>query len=234
MGVTASPTIAEMDEIVRAALGEFDYAMALHEAWKPAAVDVALHARLNNSYAANTFNVVRVAVRRELLMTLARLWDSQSKAINLARFADWLRSDTFIDRLIAHRKYHSREASIQELFRADLERRSEITASAIAEFKPGGRQHAHLKRLLALRGQTLGHHQMVQAKAYPPTLDEKDVEAIYVGSAEIIDHLMSIINATAITLLEGAEVQERYAKSFWASVRGERTEGHPDYRPPDR
>jgi hypothetical protein len=73
---------------------------------------------------------------------------------------------------------------------------------------------------------------MAPAKAGPITVEEKDVEAIYVGSAEIIDQLMSIINATAITVLDSAGVQEGYARRFWASVRGERTEGHPDYRPP--
>lgn len=232
MAEAEPPTIREMGDIVQASLGEFAYAMALHEAWKPAAFDVSLHARLDESYAANTFNVVRTALRRELLMTLARLWDSQHKAIDLSQFSGWLRSDTFIDRLIEHRKVYSDKGSIQDLFRGDLTRRCEVAASTIAKFKPGGEQHAHLKCLIAVRGQDLAHHQMGRAKASPLTLDEKDVEAIYVGSAEIIGHLMSIINATAITPLEGAGVYAGYARRFWAPVRGESIEGHPEHRPP--
>ncbi len=69
------PKIADLGAEVKAAQQEFDMAVTFHEVWKPAAYDKDLHHRMGKSYASNAFNVVRVALRREMLLALMRLWD---------------------------------------------------------------------------------------------------------------------------------------------------------------
>src|SRR6185437_9237615 len=81
-----SDTVVALREQVRAASQEFDFAIACHEAWKPAAYDTALHHRLSHSYAGNTFLVVRSVLRREMLMALTRLWGEDDKRALGMRF----------------------------------------------------------------------------------------------------------------------------------------------------
>ena len=54
-------------------------AMAFTRAWKPAAYDRDLHQRLGTSYAANTFNVIRQVLRREMVLALWRIWARHGK-----------------------------------------------------------------------------------------------------------------------------------------------------------
>jgi hypothetical protein len=55
---------------------EFDLALWFFEAWRTTAFDSDLHARMGRSYSTNTFLAVREALRREMLLAVARLWDS--------------------------------------------------------------------------------------------------------------------------------------------------------------
>jgi hypothetical protein len=59
------------------------------------------------------------------------------------------------------------------------------------------------------------------------------VENLYQDMLELISHLFSLVKGISYDLKETAEVHQRYASFFWESVCGERTEGHPRYRPPD-
>lgn len=91
---------------VRAAHEKFDTAQACHEAWKPAAYDEALHERIGRSFAANTFIVLRQALRREMLLALMRLWDNNSQAVGMKSIANSLQDKRIMDALAAECEAH--------------------------------------------------------------------------------------------------------------------------------
>lgn len=85
--------ISLMKETVRAAEDEIVMAVMFHETWKPAAYDVALHERMGNSFATHSFQVVRWSLRREMLLALMRLWDTNKQGIRMTAIAESLRRD---------------------------------------------------------------------------------------------------------------------------------------------
>ena len=91
------PAILSLRAKVKAASEEFMQATAYHEAWKPAAYDTDLHARMGMSFATNTFLIVRQALRREMLLALMRMWDNNTKAVSLPSIANALRDERVID-----------------------------------------------------------------------------------------------------------------------------------------
>ena len=94
---------SRLRKLVDAAIGEFDQAVVFHEAWKPAAGDDALHARMGKSYATNVFNVIRVALRREVLLALGRLWDGDGKSVGFPQIAEKLHKAHIVHALIEDR-----------------------------------------------------------------------------------------------------------------------------------
>ena len=87
----ADPKIVSLREHVEAPQQEFDMAVAFHETWKPTAYDEDLHKRMGKSYATNAFKVVRLALRREMMLALMRLWDKRRDAVRLEDIAQTLR-----------------------------------------------------------------------------------------------------------------------------------------------
>jgi len=84
----------------------FDYVVRTCEAWKLAANDASVHERLGRSYATNTFLVIRQALRRELAMGIARLWDSNRRTDNLFSIANTLEDQRVLTALVAeYREY---------------------------------------------------------------------------------------------------------------------------------
>ena len=100
MEITDSKIIG-LKKKVAAALDEFESAMACFEAWKPAAYDWVLHKRMGHSYATNTFNAVRNALRREMLLALTRLWDTDQRSVGMSQIAAILGDQQIMDTLAA-------------------------------------------------------------------------------------------------------------------------------------
>jgi hypothetical protein len=88
---------------VLAAQEELDMAVLFHEAWKPAAYDEDLHRRLGQSYATHAFSVIRLALRREMLMALMRIWDYTDESVRIGSVIDGIRSVHIINALVAER-----------------------------------------------------------------------------------------------------------------------------------
>src|SRR5450830_143723 len=96
-------TLPSLKDSVRAAQKEVDMAVVFHEAWKPAAYDLELHKRLISSYAAHTFNAVRLALRREMLMALMRIWDYTDESIRIGSVIDGIQRNEIVDALLEER-----------------------------------------------------------------------------------------------------------------------------------
>ena len=102
MDITNSQ-ITKLKKMVTAAQEEFNMAVTYHEVWKPAAYDKDLHSRMGQSYASQAFLVMRIALRRETVLALMRLWDRNKQAVRMSLIVATIRKSAVIDALAADR-----------------------------------------------------------------------------------------------------------------------------------
>lgn len=241
--------IERLKSIVDTARQEVDLAVMFHETWRPAAYDTDLHSRIGTSYASHAFQIIRMSLRRELILALTRLWDKDDRAVRMSVIAHHLGDKAFFEALV---QYRARRLGLRSMFvpdrmREELTSRCNQVLKLIRKYSQGGTAFEVLEKLKRLRHEHLAHRQLPGVPVSVAELDasgrEKDdemrawptddqIEAFYQDNLEILRLLLSVVNGMAYDLSESANVYKHYAKFFWASARGERTEGHPDYCPP--
>jgi len=228
-------TIAALRRQVTAAQQEFDMAVTFHETWKPAAYDKDLHERMGKCYAANTFFVVRLALRREMLLALMRLWDKDSRTIRMKEgIADILRKPPVINALAADRAERIGMADAEDEMRKDLSQKACKAIALVDKYSKNGTHYAVLENLHGLRHKRLAHRQIEAMPVATTDSTDVEIESFYQDNSELIHLLLSLVEAVAYDPKETADVYRYYAAFFWAGVRGERTEGHPNYRASQR
>ncbi len=218
---------------VKAAQHELDMAITFHETWKPVAYDEVLHKRMGESFATQTFLVVRLALRREMLLALMRLWDKNSKTLRMKEFiADILRDQSVVNSLAADRAVRIGMADEKDQMRSDLSQRASEAIALVDKYCEGGSHYSVLEKLRRLRHERLAHRfiEATVATGLDPTDDE--IESFYQDNSKLVGLFLSLVAGIAYDANDTAEVYRLYAKFFWAGVRGERTEGHPNYRAP--
>lgn len=241
------PSIRALRNQVRAANEEFDVAMTCHEAWKPAAYNRSLHKRMSHTYAGNTFLVVRKALRQEMLLALMRLWDTKKRTVNLRFIAKALGDPHILNMLAAERskvpqtfikveRRNVQEAVISEIARQRrdmLQKDATKVRKIIRKYDRGGSHHDTLKYLKTLRDERLAHRQIEKdvSKIQGKNATDAEIETFYRDMAKLISLLFHCVERTAYEPKEAAKVFRHYAKFFWNGVLGERTKGHPNYRP---
>jgi hypothetical protein len=102
----------------------------------------------------------------------------------------------------------------------------------VSKYTKDGDAYSVFKKLLILRQVNLAHRQAEPTNAEHADATDKEIEDFYNDNLEIVRLLLSLVLAKAFDLAEAGGVYKHHARFFWAAVRGERTEGHPDYRPP--
>src|ERR1700712_597616 len=95
--------IEGLKNMVDTARQEIELAVMFHETWRPTAYDTGLHARIGTSYAAHAFQIIRLSLRRELLLALTRVWDTNKQAVRMSLIADRLRDKKLFEALIQYR-----------------------------------------------------------------------------------------------------------------------------------
>lgn len=253
-----SPGILSLRKKVTAATHEFNVAIALHHNWEICVSDGDLHTRLSHSYAYGAFIVIRQALRRELLLALTRMWDKNKKSLSMIGVANLLRDKRLQDALVTDYanqwgrtdpdglnvlqegetelvrlafRHSERQHGLErgEVLRAQANRAIDI----IAAFEGGGSRIETLDYLRTLRDQHLAHHQInpdevdVEQKA----VGDGDVENFYYDMYELIRLVNAVAHGADYRPEETSAMHLRHATFFWRGVRGERTEGHPDYIP---
>lgn len=226
------PQIASLQAAVRAAQHEFDMAITFHELWKPAAYDKDLHTRMGESYATNAFHVVRTSLRREMLLALMRLWDTDSRSVQMESLGVALRDKRVIDALATERANNIGLPEAVDQMRLDLTRLADEAVTLIGKYSKGGPDHATLKNIRRVRHQFLAHRQIKRTAEKGPNATDAEIESFYQTNLELVRLLLHLVVGVSYNPEESAEIHRRYATHFWAGVRGERTEGHPNYRPP--
>jgi hypothetical protein len=250
--------VAALRRIVQAAHEEMYQAISYHEAWRPMAYDKALHERMGTSYATNTFEIVRLALRREMLLALMRMWDRDDRAVGMGAVLRALSDPAIVDALVAEVEEHWLNAQPQ-LLRHPEDTAEEAAESArlykehrtreakewsgktldtilaarelILKYEPGGSGHETLKALRQLRNQHLAHRQVEPSAPTADKRSEADIEEFFQDMLELSRLLRLGVEHTDYRPEETASIQRRHAELFWRGVRGERTEGHPDYKP---
>lgn len=223
----------KMRSAVEAAMEQATQATMFHETWRPCAHDSDLLARMGTSFATHTFQITRWALRRELILTLMRLWDGNRNALSIKHIGDSLRKDDFFSVLAEERspQDHSTNTYIVNMIRDSLEGQRQKVLPMIDKYARDGERFETFKLLRALRDKRLAHHEIKEPLTLIDPTDEC-VEEFYVDTLRIVSLLLHVVNGVAFDLNESASMFAHYAKFFWASVKGERTEGHPNYRQP--
>jgi hypothetical protein len=208
--------ITRLRAMVRAAHQDFDQTAAFHEAWRPTAFDEQLHARMETSFATQTFKVIRVALRREVLLGLVRLWDTRSDTLKMEFVAAQLRRSAVLDALAGDRADKT-ALPIVDPMRRELGRIASEALTIIEKYSKDGERHREAVSELSA------------ASAIVPDASAEEIEELYQDSANLVRLLLKVAVGHAYDPREAAGVFSQYAQAFWASVRGERTEGHPNY-----
>ncbi|MEX3982798.1 hypothetical protein AB4Y45_27880 [Paraburkholderia sp. EG287A] len=228
--------IAEVETQVNAAMEEATRAIAFHESWRPMAYDGELHKRMGNSYAGGTFVVIREALRREMLLALLRVWDDQQKSLGLKRTFDALRIPAVLNALIVKRVGEHSGSAFDRIL-------AEHIASSCVDYinkagelfdrywKRGEASHV-MQHLQVLRNTMLAHNQLAPQRITGKDATDDEIEAFYRDTRTIVECLLHAMHATALDMNDTQGVYETYARYFFGAVRGERTEGHPEYHRP--
>jgi hypothetical protein len=229
---TINPEIISLRAHVKAAMEEFDLAVVSHEVWKPAAYDKDLHQRMGISFATNAFRVIVTALRREVILALTRLWDKGKGNVRIDEIARILSDDRIIKILAADRAAGFNDVHIEAEMKKDLKRKAKDAIDLIKDYSQKGRHEAILEKMRTVRHERLAHRQIELTAAAGPSLTDDEIEAFYQDNSKIIGLLLSLVSGIAYDPKETGEVFRHHASFFWAAVRGEKTEGHPNYRAP--
>jgi AbiU2 len=253
--VSVATQLADLKALVKAAHEELEQAIAYREAWRPAAFDAELHTRLNRTLACNTFLTIRQALHRELVLALVRLWDKNKEALRMTLVADKLRCKDVRAALNAESAAHwlnipiigDDEVSSPEerawldeiekgyklrIAREETARMREMdkeVLSIISRYQDGPGSTT-LEKLRRLRHQNLAHRQIKPAE--PVTLTDAEIEAFYEDMKRLVHALRIAVEGVDYRPNETAKLRAKHAALFWNGVRGEKTEGHPDYKAP--
>lgn len=212
------PKIVALREQVTAAQQEFDMAVAFHEVWKPATYDNDLHSRLGKSYASQAFLVTRTALRREMLLALTRLWDTNKQAIRMKCVWATLRDKEVIDALALDRAKRGGWLEVLDEMRSDLSEKAAEADQLLNKYMEGGKNRAVLEKLLALRHERLAHRQLAPATATGANTTDEEIEEFYQDNSKLIEILLGLVNGMAYDPQGTAKVFGVYASHFWKRV----------------
>jgi hypothetical protein len=216
--------------LVAAAEDEMLLAVMFHETWKPTAYDGDLRDRIGGSYAAHTFEIIRLALRREVVMALMRLWDDHRQALKINSIVDILQSGECFDALMRER------VSVLGVPEEDADAIREMELRQRDEMVTLVRKHTHsndpsplLDRLRTIRHEQLAHRQAEQPTDPADLLaTDEEVEELYQDTRKIINYMALLLLGRSFYLaLDSGRSYRESAQYFWESVRGEGAEGHP-------
>ena len=214
------PKIVALAKMVTAAQQEFDMAVAFHEVWKPAAYDGDLHSRMGKSYASQAFLVTRTALRREMVLALIRMWDTnkQPRGIRMQSVPAALCEKGLIDALAVDRANGLRLPEAFGQMRADLGKLKDDAGRLVNKYC-GGPCQAVLASLQNWRNERLAHRQLAPATPTGANTSDEEIEGFYQDNLKLVQILLSLVNAVACDPEDTAKVYRHYSGHFWAGAR---------------
>ena len=222
-------TIEGLRAKVQALHNEVDLLVTFHEAWKPAAYDKELHRRLDHSYAGNVFLIIRSALRREMLLSLSRIWDQSGNTIQIQNITSKIKKPWFVNGLVKTRAAQQGDADFDAALEAAFTKSRDECLRIYDKYVKGGSCYTVREDVSKLRHKRLAHREpkgfVLEDDAFP----DGAIEGFYNDSVEIVRLLLALILGLAYDPKETAEIYRGHARCFWAAVCGERTTGHPEF-----
>lgn len=151
-------------------------AVTFHEVWKPTVYDKDLHSRMGRSFATHAFLTIRTALRREMVLALARIWDSNKKAIRMTAIRDDLRDKKVIDALALDLVNRRGWPEAIDQMKSALEQRATVALRLIHKYLEGGTNASVLKNLTTLRNEHLAHRDLAPTTAEEANAPDKEIE----------------------------------------------------------
>ena len=230
--MNAEQKVERLRANVRAAFDEFDLVMKLYETWHPAAYDRKLFRRMGDSLAGHAFHVLREALQREIVIGLTKLWDTGDRAIRMDKIGSYIRSPAVIRALAVERAASLPIEGVIAAMERDLTAMAEAALAIIDKYSPNGPHRTVHDGLHKLRNTRFAHRQVTLDAFSDVILTTAEVHTFYQDMSNLMRMLMSLALAVAHDPHEFALTYRRYAAEFWAGVRSERMEGHPNYKTP--
>lgn len=231
---TVEEKLQEAKTAIEAAQDEALLAVQFHETWRPTVADAELRKRMGHSFATHSFHIIRMALRREVLLALMRLWDKDSRAVKVTSIGELLRDKAFFDELVLQRAMRTGySVDVTDSMREALKPKRDRILALIRKYTNDKECPTLLERLRTLRHEQLAHRQ-TRDPTDPAELQHTDeeIEEFYQDTLEIVGLMLSVFLGRAFDIAgEATDVFQHHAKYFWAAMRGERTEGHPFFKP---
>lgn len=175
-------------------------------------------------------------------MGLLRLWDRSKGGVRIDKIAASVRKQETIEGLLEARSVtkHARSSgmvgaeSILDEMRENLKSHATAFLEVMNKYDDNGEGAALLKKFRTLRHERLAHFDISATSAPEKNATDQEIDQFYSDSTNMVQVLRGLVLAEFFDPAEAADVHRYYAKYFWASVRGERTEGHPNFRPAEQ
>lgn len=196
---------------------------SVHASWKPTVFDDDLFSRMGYSYSGHTFQVIRFALRREMLMGLARMWDQTERTTGLSQLARRIKKESVFQTVVDEfclARYGERERG-RGLAYESLDKKRQDVLKVVALYEQGGPKCTVKKRILSVRNQELAHRQVDDGNRVAIFWDDSEIEQLYLDTLYIAETLLELVLLRGFDLSGVASVYAHHARHFWDGVRGD-------------
>ena len=116
---------------------------------------------MGDSFATHAFLVVRLALRREMLLALMRLWDKDSRTVRMKEaIADILQDLSVVHALAAAASARIGVTDVEDRMRQDISKRAIRAIALVDKYSKGGSHCTVLENQRRLRHGRLAHRQL--------------------------------------------------------------------------
>jgi hypothetical protein len=141
----------------------------------------------------------------------------------MTSFWDKLRNKRVINALARDRVENIGLPEAIDQMRADLKLKANAAILLLNKYMQDGSHNGVFKKLQDLRNEQLAHRDMARATVIGANATEEEIEEFYQDTSNLINILLSLVNAIAYDPDDTAGVYQHYARHFWLGVRGEQT-----------
>jgi AbiU2 len=162
-----------------------------------------------------------------------RLWDRDTKALRITAIANALGDRRIIDALAAASAARFNDwPGTKEAMSADLEASAGEAMALVRKYEENGERYGTFIKLKTLRDEHLAHRQLVPTPVDAGGYDAMDaeVEAFYQDMSSVIRLALHVVEKTAYSPREGAEVYADYAQFFLGQCARRTDRGPPPIR----
>lgn len=243
-----SAATARLARLAQAALEQIDIAIACWESARPADTDAALVNSMNGTLEANTFLIIRDALRVEAVLAIRRLWDERGDSLGFCHISAELRTPSVQEAIRRRRRYLAksrletmRDARTGRLlsdadpvaFAYSLARLPEMEANAassvdsdIAAWKTNYHRYKNIllrteiEYMRQLRNKRLTHHDISAGIDTPfvSLVTFRDTARILRASEILVQSARTLANDDHYSFLDSHRIEARYARKFWGRL----------------